>query len=525
VTPRSVLPFDESCDLPTITVSVRESETTDRVVEVLADKSAELYVRGGILVRVASDEADQGGQRIVDVDPTWLRYHIDHLMRWERRELTKDGSWKTKPSSEPKWVAPTICVLLRYPGFRALRGIATSPVIRSDGTLVQANGFDHESRWFVDLPPNMELTLPQKPTSATIKSAKAHLDDLVRDFPFEKECHKGAAMAYLLSLVARTFYDGPAPCFLVSGTTRGSGKDLLVSTLTVVATGQPQQSLTWGGPKNEDETAKKIHALYLAGAPALSWGNVRNGTTFESATFDHLLTSRVWSNRTLGASEMADIPNLAVWSMTGNNLQAGGDLARRIIPILLAPEQEHPEERVLRGLRVYATTHRRSLLAAALTIFLGWYNAGQPKPRNPLGSFEGWSDVVRGAVIWAGWDDPVDGMIDFRESSDESFEDLEVLHQGWFDAFGTERCQVQAVLQRVRDNRSVDMNNAFLHRVRAECLAFDSGDSAMRLGKLLSPHRGRWLKDRRLVKGRTGPIRWWSLQHREIHTREPGEEG
>jgi hypothetical protein len=58
-------------------------------------------------------------------------------------------------------------------------------------------------------------------------------------------------------------------------------------------------------------------------------------------------------------------------------------------------------------LRGHVRANRAALLSAALTILRAWHVAGRPKHGlAPWGSFEGWSAVVREAVVFAGLPDP-----------------------------------------------------------------------------------------------------------------------
>ena len=51
--------------------------------------------------------------------------------------------------------------------------------------------------------------------------------------------------------------------------------------------------------------------------------------------------------------------------------------------------------------------HHRRLLCAALTILSAFCKAGRPAQRlKPWGSYEGWSALIRGAIVWLGLPDP-----------------------------------------------------------------------------------------------------------------------
>jgi hypothetical protein len=120
-----------------------------------------------------------------------------------------------------------------------------------------------------------------------------------------------------------------------------------------------------------------------------------------------------------------------VWSATGNNTALKWDAARRVVPIRLEVLAERPEERD--GFRVpdllgFVSERRRELLADALTVLAAYVNAGRPRsPIVPLGGFEGWSNLVRAALVWAGVPDPCTGRAATTEDADEGSVELGLL--------------------------------------------------------------------------------------------------
>ena len=61
-----------------------------------------------------------------------------------------------------------------------------------------------------------------------------------------------------------------------------------------------------------------------------------------------------------------------------------------------------------------------------------------PAGLNLLGSFEAWSDLVRGALIWLGAADPVDSMAALRKKDPER-EELRAVTAQWRSVIGEER--------------------------------------------------------------------------------------
>ncbi|MBK8123956.1 MAG: hypothetical protein IPK54_10475 [Dokdonella sp.] len=56
-----------------------------------------------------------------------------------------------------------------------------------------------------------------------------------------------------------------------------------------------------------------------------------------------------------------------------------------------------------RNLNDWVPDHRQELLGAALTVLRAYIVAGKPaQPIQPYGSFEEWSGLLRGALVWLG---------------------------------------------------------------------------------------------------------------------------
>ena len=113
-----------------------------------------------------------------------------------------------------------------------------------------------------------------------------------------------------------------------------------------------------------------------------------------------------------------ELPNLATWFGTGNNISLGGDLPRRTILIRLDAKHARPWERASSefrhaNLRSWAAEHRGSLLAAAFTLAAAWIQEDRPEPSKaaPLGSFESWHATIGGILEVAG----VDGFLADQE--------------------------------------------------------------------------------------------------------------
>src|SRR5262249_45340501 len=77
-------------------------------------------------------------------------------------------------------------------------------------------------------------------------------------------------------------------------------------------------------------------------------------------------------------------------------------------------------------------SRRGELLGAALTILRAYCVAGRPDQNlTPWGSFDGWSRLVRAAVVWVGLPDPGQTRQLLQQRADVSLEWMGALLLGW----------------------------------------------------------------------------------------------
>jgi hypothetical protein len=186
---------------------------------------------------------------------------------------------------------------------------------------------------------------------------------------------------------------------------------------------------------------KKITAIALAGDRMIHLDNLEG--TFGNDTLDRALTATRWKDRILGKSQEVELPLIPVWYGTGNNVAVAADTTRRIIHIRLDVLDEKPEERT--GFKhpeliSWIRQHRPRLLTCAMTILRAYCNAGMPRQNlSAFGSFEGWSRLVREAVVWVGLPDPCATRTKLAEQSDTTVDALGQLMSAWrqFDPVNT----------------------------------------------------------------------------------------
>jgi hypothetical protein len=262
-------------------------------------------------------------------------------------------------------------------------------------------------------------------------AALTTLLEVVCDFPFESEEHKAAWLAALLTPLARFAFAGPSPLFLADANVRGAGKGLLIQTMAHIALGRALAAN--GYAHDSDEMRKKITALAIAGDRMILLDNLEG--LFGNDALDRALTTTRWKDRILGKSEEVELPLIPAWYATGNNVQVAADTLRRIIHVRLDCLDEHPEDRTgfkHDDLLAWIAANRGRLFCAALTILSAYLRSGRPSQNlKPFGSFEGWSHVVREAVVWVGLSDPCLTRTKLAESADTTIDARGQLIAAW----------------------------------------------------------------------------------------------
>lgn len=225
--------------------------------------------------------------------------------------------------------------------------------------------------------------------------------------------------------------DDPHNFLANSFVVHNSGKGLLANLANIILTGGDFATVPYS--HDNEEMRKKITALASRGTKGVLFDNIAGN--FGGSVIDAVLTSTVWEDRPLGTSQMVSFPLMATFWGTGNNVQIAGDGLRRVCHIRLQSEHEQPEERTgfkHEKVQKWVFDNRSRLLGAALTILIAYHRAGKPKQKLvPWGSYEGWSETVRAAVVWLGLADPAEGKKELRAASDPVRSAMELFLSQW----------------------------------------------------------------------------------------------
>lgn len=435
--------------------------------EIALARDLEIYSRGGELVRVQRAEHRADGPanqvvtpRISQVPPANLR---DRLTRVALiKKFTKRGV--LVDAHPPQYLVHGLGTRAQWPGIRPLTSVSDTPVLRPDGSVWQTRGYDARTGVLFDSEAVFPV-VPEEISQATAQASAHSLLEVIQDFRFESPWHKSGWMASLLTPIARIAFAGPSPAFAFDANMRGVGKGLLCHVVGKIVQGRRMAIGTY--TRDDDEMRKRITSIALAGQNLFLFDNI--DCRFGNPSLDAALTGVVWTDRMLNRSELVTLPLVTTWYVTGNNILFTGDADRRVLHVRLEVFADRPEERsnfAQPNLVEWVGTQRERLVGDAITILAGFIRAGRPDQGLPArGSYEGWSDLVRQAIVWAGQPDPwPTGRSSLQTSDDEQI--LGQLHDA-FELFDPDdRGFIAAVVVREL-NRSDAAESDRLRTMRA----------------------------------------------------------
>lgn len=519
-------------DTPTVTLGTDQYRVVEETIAALT-ADASIYSRGRILCRIAKSNAKYGndvfkpnlpdgtGSSFIEALPqASLNEQMTRYAEFVKR-TQKDGEWIEVPCIPPDWLVKMIHHRGEWPGFRELLAISDSPVLRKDGSIHQTPGYDPETRVLYE-PSSSEIAAINIDPGVGLDDAQAAVDalnEVIVDFPFDSEADKSAWLAALLTPLARSAFAGCSPLFLFDANSAGAGKSKLVQACSNIVSGGDLGANSY--TDNTEEMRKSITALAISGERMFFLDNIENN--FGNDVIDRALTATVWKDRILGQSAQVTIPLLVTWYATGNNVSVSADTARRIIHCRIDVREEKPQDRSNfrhRDLIGWIRANRPRLLASALTILSAYIRNGMPSQGlSEYGSFEGWSSLIRSAIVWAGLPDPCLTRDRLTELSDSTMEKLAHL----IDAFKLHNAPiaVSETVAHLYQEGSFRPNNAAAISLRAafeEITGVPPGrtPTAAQIGNRLKKYRGKVHGGYRIVLdaaySRTKHGRVWSLE-------------
>lgn len=460
-----------------------EADAIEGLLDIMATgQLPDLYKRSSGPCWVYQD--DQGNPLVKQLGTDNLRaYLAEHVVTFQ---VVYDGFTEgTKEVRE--LVMPKTCGTIlgrRDWPLMPLRGIITAPVVRPDGSLVQAPGYDKPTGLYMH--PRVPIRRLQPQVSAeSVKRAKdIVLGQMLADFPFVDQSDRAQYLGSLLSPIIRPYLPGPTPMVAITSTSQGSGKTLLKDIYGYV---YGLAETPW--PENDAELRKAITAkLWDCGDPVIAMDNLPNGHIVKSPILSSLVTSANWSDRLLGSTSSVTIPNDRLWVLTGNNLRTGGDNARRTLWVRLDPDCPNPDQRdnfVVGDLREWLEQNASTVVAALVTMVRGWLADGAKTVNTRMGDYSRWASVIAGILAYL----EVPGWLADRDAAatglDDEAEEWSIFLTAWAEAI-PDRAVTTAELLSLKD----------------DVPRLHNGDapSPKQLGHWLKAREGRYFEDLKVVR-------------------------
>jgi hypothetical protein len=522
--PRPQAPPPAKPGLPSILIDDRQlSDLTDEAMAAvaLANSPPSVFVRAGTLTRVVKDE--HGQPKIESFDRARVRCRLSEVANFFTMRKGEDG-FEPVGTNPPIPLAENVLALGRW-NLPPLVGITRAPILRTDGTICTAPGYDALSQLMYCPDPGLSLTpIPEYPDSNETQACVDILLNLIGEFPFADDASRANALAILFSILMRPVIAGHVPMAIVDAPVQGTGKTLLVTALATIAVGNvAAESIPT--KQNEDEWRKKITSILLAASPFVMLENIPDNTNIDSPSLAAALTSNEWSDRLLGRNETIRLPARAVWAATGNNLRVTGDMPRRSYSIRLDANIERPWERTgfhIKELESHVKTQRGDLLSAALTVIRAWYTNGKPQANVPtLGSFEEWANTVGSVLAFAGVPEFLGNLSQTQIVQDDDTQQWRVFFSAWWDRFERHEVAASDICSLVlppKDTITQAVDQEFLDALPEPFLVNrDRGEGSLKrsIGRQLSRLTGRIFDNRKLCgagKNKSNHVRKWKLE-------------
>lgn len=484
--------------LPAIQVNNRQLRdiTTDALKALQASNDPPaVFVRSGAPVGVV--QLEDGRHVITELTESHIRGHLARSADFY--SLRGKGD-----EARAVCVPPPLDVvkdLLALPPmqwrFPALEGITETPILRTDGTIVQTPGYDPRTRLVFAPAPDLRLPrIPDAPDQADLTAALETITDLIGQFPFVDQASQTNAIASLITLVIRSAIPGSVPLCLNDAPQAGTGKTLLAEVEAIVATGR--EASLFSAPRDDEEWRKVVTSALVDGSTVIIMDNVNS--RLDASSLAKALTAVTWADRLLGVSRKVELPVRCTWIATGNNIQLGGDLPRRCYWVRMDAQTSKPYLRTdfrHPDLKAWAKQNRGRILASVLTIARAWYAAGKPKPTvKTLGSFEAWTTIVGGMLEHAGVHGFLYNCEELWSNADQEAVQWELFLLALREEFGHHTFTTSEIYARV-----IESNVRYKEPVR-EALPDDlaewldrPGSFQRRLGKALRARTGRRFGD------------------------------
>lgn len=331
-------------------------ETQERLLE-----TGGLYQRGG---KIVIPDMIQGKNPYTEEEtytPGIAEFTTSQMWRHASKHIAY-REWnrgKLKAIPIPKDYAAALIDLTKAElKFPVLNSLITAPIVTKLGRVIQEDGYDKPTGFFLDKKNVNFITVEAKPTKDEAIEAGSFLLEPFKEYPFKdlpqrsddparniaalrENLPASVAVSGLLTGVNRLMVPN-VPGLLVSGNGAGVGKGTLIYVITYAATGVAPAIMTQA--TNKEEFEKALATKLLNGSTMISIDNVSNmDVLMQNDLLDITITEPRITRRIMGFLRELDVPNTFFVTITGHGLKLSLDKVRRFVRVEIETAEESPE--------------------------------------------------------------------------------------------------------------------------------------------------------------------------------------
>lgn len=435
-------PNQDVIKIPTITLQAgMQNKILNQAQEILLNDGC-IYQKNSMLYRINKEiKPDSTSWNLKPITKQWLMNKLNEICQFV--SIKADGDIMQKDC--PYWLPESIIANSDNWNFPYIAGIRTTPTLRKDGTILNKAGYDPETGVYLAI--DNDWNIPDNPTKKDALKAYANLEYVIQHYKFSNPESKTAAIAGMLT---GTIIDvlPVSPAFAIDSPIKGSGKSKLGRLISYFA----DIDVIETSMGNSEEFEKKLATELRENNNAIFFDNVIRTIT-GGELLNLLLTAGKGKPRILGLTENFKIERLPIIVFTGNNIKIDDDSTRRFLKIRIDPKCSNPEEkRFPFSPDTYTKQNIKELITSALTILRAFHVAGCPDhTTNEFGSFEIWSKIVRGSIVWLGKTDPY-LTVKSIQALDTVKNNLSCLLEAWYLNYNTQPKLIKQVIEDIETN-------------------------------------------------------------------------
>lgn len=325
---------------------------------------------------------------------------------------------------------PTVRRLLEFP----------LPLLDQNGRLVMPQaGYDALHQTY--LQPNAPTIEPMEAEAAKKFLSEDFLGDTDSGgFPWRDEQSRINAWARLLTPLCRGLMGwAKAPLFVLLANQPRLGKDTFAMAVQILYTGEAEVGASLDSKSGDAEMRKRITSLLRQARWFIHFANMSGNLDFSAleAATDASLN---WTDRILGYTKVATLPNEAEYSLSMNlGATLTRDLMARSVVIEMHLASEDPNQRQFKhaNLLDWVKNNRGKILGALLALIHEWDRQGRPRANSRFASFPKWAEIVGSIMEANGLGNPCKRQAHLNnEIGDSETNDMRQLFEMAHNSFG-----------------------------------------------------------------------------------------